>query len=195
MALTALLQSQCLGQLDHLPLAEAQFAAQHARVDIQVDLGQLQPRRTVQLLPVQPAEARELVFTAHEQVLCHRQVGQDRLLLVDHRDALGSRTTRAVKHDRLAVQLQVPLIRLIDAGENLHQCRLARTVFANQADDFMFADLQVDTLEDGDAIEALGNIVEREHDRPPHLTTRAFARSRAMATAAMISTPCTPCWT
>ncbi|MNX74743.1 hypothetical protein D3C86_1061910 [compost metagenome] len=163
MPLRALFQRQGFGQFNHLPLTEAQLTAQQTRIDIQIDFGQLQACCTVQFFPVQAPETRELVFAAHEQVLRHRQVEQDRLLLIHHRNAVRRCATGPVQHDRRTVQLQMTFVRLVDSGQDLHQRRFACAIFADQPNHFVLAHFKRDVLQHRDAVEPFTHIIEREH--------------------------------
>ena len=74
-------------------------------------------------------------LAAHEDVLGHRQIGEERRLLVDDRDARGLRLRGAGEVDRLAVEQEVARIAAVEAGDDLDERRLARAVLADQGVD------------------------------------------------------------
>ena len=84
-----LLERQRLGELDHLAGGEVEVVGARARVDVDLDLGELARGRGVERAPVDDAEARELPLVAEIDVLADREVGQQRLLLEHHADALA----------------------------------------------------------------------------------------------------------
>ena len=87
-----------------------------------------------------------------------------------------------------------PGVRLVDAGQDLHQRRLAGAVLADQPDDLAAADLDRDVLQRMHAGEALVDALERQRGGRRSLDDpHACARSIESATAAMIIRPCTAC--
>ena len=84
-----LLERQRLGELDHLARGEIEVLGAHARVDVDLHLGELARRSGVERAPVDDAEAGELRLVAEIDVLADGQVGQERLLLEHHADALA----------------------------------------------------------------------------------------------------------
>ena len=89
MAAGVLLERQRLGELDHLARGEIEVVGAHARIDVDLDLGELARGRRVERAPVDDAEAGELRLVAEIDVLADGQVGQQRLLLEHHADALA----------------------------------------------------------------------------------------------------------
>ena len=53
-------------------------------------------------------------------------------MLVDHTDAVFERILGGGDRDGFAVNVDLPLVGEIDAGEHVHQRRLAAAVFAEQ---------------------------------------------------------------
>ena len=135
------LERQRLGELDHLARGEIEVFGAHARIDIDLDLGQLARGRSVERAPVDDAEAGELPFVAEIDVLADRQVGEQRLLLEHHADALAVGIGRVGETGRPAGHQDLAGIGLIDAAQDLHQRRLAGAVLADQADDLAGPDL------------------------------------------------------
>ncbi len=104
MALCLLLQGQGLGQLDHLAGGEAELARADAGVDVDLDLGQLAGGRGIEGRPVDEAQPGELALIAEEDILADGEVGQQRLLLEHHADALAHGMGSRQEADRLAAQ-------------------------------------------------------------------------------------------
>src|SRR6218665_53768 len=65
-------------------------------------------------------------------VLGHRDIGHQVQFLMDHRDAMAEGRARAGQRHRLAAQQDLALVRRVDAGNDLHQRRLASPVLAEQ---------------------------------------------------------------
>ena len=127
-----------------------------------------------------------------KDVLGDGQIDQERLLLVHHPDAVGRRLGGMAQDDRVAVVHDPATVRLVHAGEDLHQRRLAGSVLADQAHDLARPDGEAHRLQRVDAGEALVDALELERCGLGHLTIRMRERSSESATAAMISSPCTP---
>ena len=72
-------------------------------------------------------------LVAEEHVLGHAQRRNDRQLLVDHADAGGQGVAGRPEMDRPAVDAHLAVIAGMDAGDDLHQRRLARAVLADEA--------------------------------------------------------------
>ena len=79
---------------------------------------------------IRPSAPQRLA--AHEDVLGDREVGEERRLLVDDGDAGVARVGGAVEVDRLAVDQHVAGVGPVDAGQQLHERRLAGAVLADQ---------------------------------------------------------------
>ena len=75
-----------LGDLDDLLVGDRESPSGTARVDPDAETGEERLGLGVHRRPVDAAAAA-VRLTAHEDVLGHRQVGEERGLLVDHRDA------------------------------------------------------------------------------------------------------------
>ena len=140
------------------------------------------------------AEAQELLLAAEKDVLGDGQGRQDRLLLEDHGDAGIEGLARRSDVDRLAVDQNVALVGLIDAVQHLEQRGLAGAVLADEADDLALVDGEADIVQRLHAGEGFRDVADFE-DRLPSFHHSSRERSRASATAAMISRPCTPCCT
>ena len=76
----------------------------------------------VHLPAVDDAERGEAQrLAAEEDVLGHREVGRERKLLVDHRDAVRDGVRRPREACGLAFNQNLARVRLVHAGEYLHQ--------------------------------------------------------------------------
>ena len=157
-----LLERQRLGELDHLARGEIEILGAHARIDIDLHLRELSRRSGVERAPVDDAEAGELRLVAEIDVLADGEVGQERLLLEHHADALAVGVGRIEQPRRLPGDQDLPGVGLIDAAQDLHQRRLAGAVLADQADDLATADLDRHALQRVDAGKALVDRDERE---------------------------------
>ncbi len=87
---------------------------------------------------------------AEKDVFRRRQLVEENRFLMDGGDAGLEGGMRRGKRDRLARDADLALVRLVDAGHGLDQCRLARAVFADQGCHFA-------------GIEAQRHLVQRAH--------------------------------
>ena len=116
-------------------------------------------------------------LAAHEDVLGHRQIGEERRLLVDHGDAGGLGLRGAVEVDGFAVEQELPGVAAVEPRDDLDERGLARAVLADQR-------------MDGSAVESQASRAQG-HDGTEGLTTRrsssgvcgAVASTSASATA------------
>ena len=106
-------------------------------------------------------------LAADEHVLRHGQVGEQRRLLVDHRDAGRLRGGRAVQRDLLAVDLERPAVRLVHPGEDLHQGGLARPVLAEQRVHLAAAQVHRAVDQRSHRAEGLHGVPQLEHRSAP----------------------------
>ena len=105
-------------------------------VGIQIDARRVSSTlaRLAHAAPVEKAAARRLA--PEEQVLGDGEVGQQREFLEDGRDRRPPRASRgAAERDRLAVEPELARVRPMNAGEQLHQRRLAGAVLAGDGMD------------------------------------------------------------
>ena len=115
-------------------VAKLEVLGAHARVDIDLDLFQLARRRGIERRPAHEAEAGELRLVAEIDVLADREIGEQRLLLEHHADALAVGVGGVLNDDGLSADEDLARIRLVDAAQDLHQRRLAGAVLADEAD-------------------------------------------------------------
>ncbi len=83
-------------------------------------------------------------------------------VLIDHLDPALADLAWRMAADVGAVEVNRAAIRLVDAGDDLHQGRFAGTVVADQSHDFAGIDLEIDAEQDLDRPEMLLDAVEFE---------------------------------
>ena len=109
--------------------------------------------------------ARVVELAAEEEVGDDVEVVAERQVLEDGRDAEVLGLGRAVDGRGLAVELHGALVGRVDARDGLDERRLAGAVVADQGDDLVRADVEVDAAEGLHGAEALGDPPQREHGR------------------------------
>jgi hypothetical protein len=83
---------------------------------------------------------------------------------VDDADAQLLRVLGRGRLVRLATEEELALVGLVDAGQQLHQRRLAGAVLADQREHLAGAQVEVHVLERLDAGEALGDALDMEQE-------------------------------
>ena len=156
-------REQHAGELDQLLQADRQRAHARVRIDIDAEVGEMPARTVHHGAPVDDAALRRLL--AEIDVLGHREVGHDAQLLVDHADAGRQRLARRAEMHGPAVDRHAAVVLAVQAGDDLHQGRLAGTVLADQAVDFAGAQHEVDVAQGRDAAERLGDAAQFERRR------------------------------
>ena len=129
------LRTYGLGNLDHLPLRQAQSPDRRHRRQLHAELVEQHRGHRMQTLPVDQSGKRRR-RRAEKDVFGSRELRNEVQLLVDHADAQRERITRRVHLHRTAVNDDGPGILAIGAAENLHQRRLPGAVFTEQHMDF-----------------------------------------------------------
>ena len=110
-------------------------------------------------LPIAP-EPEPAALVAHDHVL-ERGHGPDQLeVLVDHADAVADGVARLVDVDRPTVDPDLAAVGAIEAGEDVHQRRLAGAVLAEQRVQLARTELELRVVEGDRGAEAL---VDRLH--------------------------------
>jgi hypothetical protein len=163
-------QRQGLADLDHLLVGDGQAAGGPRRVQRHAEALEDGGRLVVHGPPVDatvalgPGVGAERL-AADEHVLRHRQVGEQRRLLVDHRDARRPGGGRAVQGDLLAADGQRPVVRLVHPGEDLDQGGLARPVLSEQRVHLARPQFHRPVDQRPHRAEGLGGMSEFEHGR------------------------------
>ena len=98
--------------------------------------------------------------TAHEDVAPERELVGEGALLVDGLDAQRAGLLDVHPRDSLAAEVDLAFVRLVDAGDDLDERRLAGAVVTEQADDLAGPELQVHILENVHAPERLRDVAK-----------------------------------
>ena len=80
-------------------------------------------------------------------------------VLMDHTDAEGEGILGRRDGHRLVVDVDLPLVGEVDAGEHIHQGRLAAAIFAQQGQDLTLVQLHVDRVVGDNFSEPLGDVL------------------------------------
>ena len=118
------------------------------------------PRPAHRLLVVEQRTARGL--GPQHQVLGHGHDRDEHEVLVDHADAQPDRLPRGVDRDRLAVEQDLALVRVVEPVEDVHQRRLAGPVLPEQRMDLAALELEVDRVVRDQRAEALRDPAQLE---------------------------------
>ena len=78
-------------------------------------------------------------------------------MLMDHADAQTQRITGGTDVHRLLVHIDLAAVRVVDAGDHVHQGGLAAAVFAQQGQNFTAADVQGNVLVGNDLTKGFGD--------------------------------------
>ena len=164
-----------LGDFDRLLSRHGQAHRRHAGVEVDVEARQ-QGLGVRAHLP--PAHDTPQVTVADEDVLGHAEIREDQRLLVDGGDAQPLGVGRVPRRRGRAVDQDLALVRLVDAGHDLDQRRLAGPVLADQRMHLAPPQLERHVVEGTGAPEPLGDAPHGEHDivridhpQPPDLAT------------------------
>ena len=111
---------------------------------------------------------------AEDDVLGHRERLDETEVLVHHADPRVERVARRVKADVLAVELDRPVVLAVEAGENVRERRLARSVLAEERVHLPLGGLEADAVVRDDAGEAL-----RDPDHAHRRGSRGAGRAGA----------------
>jgi len=155
-----------LRDLDELLLADADLEDLGRRVLPQADPGEQCCRLLVGAVPVDEAE-RPLQLVVEEDVLRDGEVGAEGQLLVDDDDALGLRVADVLELHRLALEDDVALVgaERVDAGQHLHERRLAGAVLTADGVHGTALHIERDVREGLDAGEGLDDVAHLEDAR------------------------------
>ena len=152
------------GDFDQMLLRHAEILEQGAGVEVGVQALQHMARAGPHLEPVD-APAKRQRHVAHEDVLGDAELVEHHGFLVDRRYAGGPGVARSVAGERLAGDENLAFVRLVDAGEDLDQRRLARAVLADQRRHFARPQCETDIVQRAHAGKALGNARHRQDRR------------------------------
>ena len=162
------IERQRLRDLDHLLLGDLEIADAGLRVEPQMEAVDQLLRLAVESRVIEQEPGPAARLPAHEHVLGDREVRHQVQLLVDHADAEVERGPRVGDLDRLALEADLAAIGLVDAGQDLHEGRLAGAVLTDERVDLPRSQLEGRIDERADAREFLGD--------PGHLDERFVHR-------------------
>ncbi len=91
-------------------------------------------------------------------VLCSGKNLHELVVLVDHPDAVFKRFLRRTDVDFLVVDIDVPFVRTVDAGQDVHESGLPAAVLAQQSKYLASVYIEPDLVICHDRAEGLGNI-------------------------------------
>src|SRR5579864_3671105 len=134
-----------------LALSAGQFAEQcFGGTQMQVDIGDGLDRFAAHARAIHRADAEQRKvqrLPANKQIARNRQVGHQRVVLVDGFDAELHRRLRRADAHRLTLKQDLAFIRPVNARQDLDECRLAGAVVAEQADDLAAPEFQTDAFQ------------------------------------------------
>ena len=103
-------------------------------------------------------------LAAHEHVFRHGEIGGHRQFLIDQADPRRARIGRFADHRPLTVDPDLASVRLIDAGQNLHQRALAGPVLTHQRMNLMATHGQFDLIQRTRRAKALTDAFHFQND-------------------------------
>ena len=106
--------------------------------------------------------AAALVLQTQDDVLRGGEDVHQLEVLVDHADAAVKGVLGGGDGHRLAVDIDLPLVGEVDAGEHVHQRGLAAAVLPQQGQDLALVQLKVDVVVGHHAAEALGDVLHSD---------------------------------
>ncbi|MCY1226554.1 hypothetical protein D9M72_387890 [compost metagenome] len=149
------------GDRDEMFLGNAEITQADRRIEIGTGARKQRARISIELLPVDQAEAIARCM-AEEDVFGDRELIEKHGFLVDRGDA-GTRCGKCRREmDLLLRNADRAAIRLIDAGQDLHQRRLSGAVFADQRGHRSRIERQRNIRERLDAGEGLRDPLKRD---------------------------------
>ena len=154
-----------LGDFDRLLGGQCQAARRISHVQRDAEFGQDRFGVAKHLSPV---DHRSAVLVTDENVLGDIEIGKQQRLLIDCGDAQSLRLGGAANRDRSAGQKHLAAIRLMHAGYDLDERRLAGPVLAKQRVNLAGVKRERDVIERLGGVESLGdaaNLQDRRDDR------------------------------
>ena len=176
-----------LGNLHHLLLGQRQAIEPRRGGNVEAEPLEQRPGVGVDGPAVDQREPPESRFASEEDVGCDVEVVEDVQLLVDERHAEPHRIRDVGDADRLAVEEDGALVRLVDAPEDLHQGGLARAVLPAEGHHLAPADLQIDPIQGHHAGESLGDSPHGQQRRTAHFPVSSFKRAWNAATLSFLT--------
>jgi hypothetical protein len=157
-----------LQDLHPLLLADGDLAHERRRIDHEPEA----LRKLLDAALGRPLVEQDPVagLDAEDDVLGHGHHRDEHEVLVDHPDPRLDGVARRAERDRLAVEQDLPGVRLVEAVEDVHQRRLAGAVLAQQRVDLALLNVERDVVVGNDAREHLAD--------PSHLENRRVCHSR-----------------
>jgi hypothetical protein len=143
-------------QFELLPFADGQRFDVGFRVEVE-------PEAVADFFQRRPGlgAAREQSTLAAEQEVVHDPHGWDvERVLMEHTDPQAAGILRRVNPDRLPVEQDLPAVRPLEAGQDLHQCALAGAVFSQDSLDRPARHRQADAVVGQDRAEGLVDIAQ-----------------------------------
>ena len=166
-------QRHSLGDLHHLLLAGTQLAAFH----FNINFGMAQRGQGLLGFLVHSGVVQKAVFldgASHENVIRDRQLLDDVQLLVHAGNARLAGLDGVVEDDLLAVHVDLPLLRSVNAGEHLNQGGLAGAIFADQAVDLSRPDANRHIFQCDDTRKTFGNVLQLDNILAHGITSFLF---------------------
>ena len=168
--------------LDHLLLTGRQPGDRHARVEVDLEIGQDPPGALDHRILTNDAQGIHRL-AAREDVLSHAERPDEAALLVHHRDPGIRGTLLAEAGDRSTVERDGPSVGLVHARHQMHERGLPRTVLADQGMHLAALDLERDIIDRAHAGKGLDDVPHREPLRPMEHCSRWSPRSDGGADA------------
>ena len=144
-------------------LTDPQRADAPPRIDVQIQLVQKRPSLHVHPFEVDETQ-RILRFPAQENVFSHAHMRNQVQLLMDDRNASFLSLPGLGEGHHLPVQQDATLVVLTDAGQNLHEGRLARPVLPHYRVDLAGVHAEMGAIERGDAPKAFADALGGKND-------------------------------
>ena len=142
-----------------------------------------EPVEEVARPPVQARPRDDGRQLPHEDVLGHRQVGGERRLLMDYRDAARCRDARIIALLGFAADEDLAGVTRDFAGQDAHQRRLAGPVLAEQGVHLAGPDVEIDGLQGPHSSEGPRDALELDEVRHPTVPIRSTAGGLARPAA------------
>ena len=146
---------QHLDDLDRLLFRDGHVVDLLVRIDVEAVLFGDRPYAVGDLLQIVLA-----VFDAQRHVLRGREHVDQFEVLVDHADAVRVGVLGVADGDLLAVHEDLSFVGIVDAGQHVHERRLAGAVFAQQRHDNAVVHVKIDFIVGNDATETLRDVFQ-----------------------------------